>query len=271
MLTRFSYLAPDSKGELLEMLHEHADSARLLAGGTDLLVDIRAGKSKPAYVIDVKKIKELKALDYDEKEGLVIGPSARMVDIVHSKLINAKFPLLADAAHRVGSPQIRNRATVIGNVATASPCADTILPLLVMGAEVVLESKKKSRRIKLNEFLVGVKKTARSKDEVVTSIVVPTESANLKGGMEKLKRIKGHDLALASVAILKRKDSYRVAVGSCAITSLLVEAFPKNASADEIAEKTMAKICPIDDVRASADYRRFMVGQFVRRIMARLK
>jgi len=272
MLCEFSYRAPERRASLHDLLSELAGNAafRLLAGGTDLIVDIRAGLTKPAYLVDVKKVKDYHQIAYDAKEGLSIGAAARCIDVINSDDVRQHYPLIAEAAHQIGSLQIRNRATLMGNLCTASPSCDMGPALLCLEAEVELASKRGTRRVPLHQFFKGVKKTAIEPDEVAERIIVPSSMADARGSIEKLKRIRGHDLALAGVALLKKGDRLRVAVGACAPTPVILREFSLSASPSEVQEEALRAIHPIDDLRASKDYREAMVRTFIARLMERV-
>ena len=193
MLQEFSYLAPKTLKELFKLLDKNAGKARILAGGTDLLVELHNGWIAPKYLIDIKKISELNGISFDKKKGLTIGATTLCIDLINNKTVKKEYPLLADAAGRIGSPQLRNRATVAGNLCTASPCADLGCSMLALGAKAVLASSKGERTIPLKDFFTGPKKTKIHENEVFVKIIVPAEMAGAKFGMEKLKRIKGHE------------------------------------------------------------------------------
>ncbi|MBF0501546.1 MAG: FAD binding domain-containing protein [Candidatus Riflebacteria bacterium] len=270
MLQTFSYVAPDSRKDLLAILNKEGTRAKILAGGTDLMVDIRGGKIAPAFVVDIKKIADLKGVSYSATEGLSIGAVTTCIELVTDKTIVAKFPIIADAASRLGSTQLRNRATIAGNICTASPCADLSCAMLALGASVEIASMTGTRIVKLADFFTGVKTTVIKADELVTRLIVAPELVNAKFGMEKLKRIKGHDLSLASVAVVKTGTLLRVALGSCAPTPIVLPDFPANAPLASILEVAGKTIKPIDDVRASKEYRKMMIMTFIEQIILRL-
>ncbi|HNV70712.1 MAG TPA: xanthine dehydrogenase family protein subunit M [Candidatus Ozemobacteraceae bacterium] len=266
MLQEFSYQAPATQAELLQLLKERGNEVRLLAGGTDLLVDIRSGFHKPQTLVDLKKIPELRQLTFDAKTGLSIGAAVRCIDVMQNKIVREKYPLIANAASRIGSIQLRNRATLVGNLCTASPAADMAPGLLCLDASVEIASTTGTRTVKLSEFFTGVKRTVLDQSEVVTRILVPATTAGLKSGMEKLKRIKGHDLALASVCMVRRDTRLRVAIGACSVTPVLLPEFSVGDALSDIKEAAAKAIKPIDDVRASAKYRVFMVQTYIERL-----
>ena len=270
MLQEFAYFAPEDKSELLDFLSRNSEKSRILAGGTDLIVELNGSELVPDFVVDIKKIGEFRKISFDRKKGLSIGSTVTCIELMNDSNVLNFFPLLADAAGRIGSYQLRNRATIGGNLCTASPCADMGCSLLSLGAEIELVSEKKSRIIPLKTFFTGVKSTQIQPNEVVRRIKVPADSANSSWGMEKLKRIKGHDLALVSVAIARKNGVTRVGVGSCAPTPIVLPDFVNNESAEEICAVAATTIKPITDVRASADFRLFMVQQFITGILAQM-
>lgn len=266
---QFDYASPRTLDELLDLLALHREKARLLAGGTDLLVDVRAGIRVFARAIDVKGVEGCGEISFRAKEGLSIGMGATMAALVADRDVRRRYPLLAEAALEVGSPQIRNRATVVGNVCTASPCADMGRALLALRAECEIASRRAGiRRLPIEEFWTGVKRTCLEPDECVTRVIVPAASADAAGGNEKLKRIRGHDLAVASVTLAVVGKRIRVAVGSAAPRAVAVD-LPAGSSLEAILKAVDGAIKPIDDVRASAEYRRYMVGIFARRLAQR--
>jgi CO/xanthine dehydrogenase FAD-binding subunit len=267
MLYPFAYAAPATKAELLRALDGERGQARLLAGGTDLLVELRQGHSVPKRVLDLKRAAGLARISFDTREGLRIGPTVTCAELLASAIVREHFPVLASAAAHLGSPQLRNRATVAGNLCTASPCADMGTALLAHGVTVEIESHRGTRALPLAELFVGVKKTALQPDELLAAIIVPAEQADARGGMEKLKRVKGHDLALCSAALVWKDDRLRVAIGACAPTPVVTPALPAKSSVEDVVAAVRAVIRPIDDLRASADYRRFMVETFVDRLV----
>lgn len=264
---QFEYLSPTSKTELLEVLADKREHAAVFSGGTDLFVNLRSGFVKPQYVIDLKKVEEFHALSYSAGEGLTIGTCVTVNDLIDSEDVRKHYQLLHIAGNELATYQLRNRATVIGNLVTASPCGDLASPLLVLNAQVTLSSQRGSRSMPLRDFITGVKKTAIEADEIVEKVTVPAKSADMTGGYEKLKRIKGHDLGLVAVAMGRKKGSFRIAISSAAPTPVLLREFPEGTSYEDVYTAAMEAISPIDDVRCTADYRSFMVGEYIKRLM----
>jgi len=281
MMVKFDYLRPKTEMELATLLSKHADEAKLMAGGTDLLVLMRDKILRPRYVIDVKGIPEMHKINYDEQNGLRIGAAVTLNEILKSDVVREKFTALWDAAGTLADPTIRNRATLAGNVCNASPASDTAPALLVLDAEVEVRGEWGERTIPIQEFFKGVKKTALGRGEFVTAISVSDPLSGAKSGYLKLGRTKGEDLSVVGVAALVTNSgnpSARVALSSVAPTPILVHeaqrAFEDAGSVDEKIEKAaaavMGKICPISDIRCCKEYRLSMAGVLTRRLLKKL-
>ena len=270
MLREFSYLAPLEKKDFLFMLKKHAGKACILAGGTDLMCDLRSGLEKPGWLIDVKHIKDFQRISFSESEGLSIGATVTCIEMMKNPTIAKKYPLIGYAAGHIGSPQLRNRATIGGNLCTASPCADMGCSTLALGASVELISADRTRVIPMKEFFTGVKETLLKENEAVQRIIIPPDAIGAKWGMEKLKRIKGHDMAVVSVAMVKTRKCLRVGIGSCAPTPVVLPDLPAGATAKTVVAEALKVVKPIDDVRASREFRLFMVGEFIEKLLATL-
>lgn len=266
MLHQFSYHRPDSLDEALGLLSAHGDRARVFAGGTDLFVNVRAGLLRPQHVVDLKAIEALQDLSWTESEGLSIGACVTVNRLIEHDAVRDRFSLLAIAATELATFQLRNRATVVGNLVTASPCGDMGGALLALGGQVVLLSADGERTLALAEFITGVKQTLIRPNEIVARVVVPNRWSGAAAGYRKLKRIKGHDLGVVSVSMVKHPQGLRVAISSAAPTPLLLPEMPLETDLATVQSHTHRMISPIDDVRASAEYRAFMVDVFIRRL-----
>lgn len=271
MLSSFTYLVPRTRSELHEMLADHGASARLLAGGTDLLVNIRNGVMSPDFVVNVKKVEELQGITWDEKEGLTIRPAVTINEILRSEEVRERFPLLAVCAHDLASYQVRNRATVIGNVVNASPCSDMAPALLCLDAKAVISSQAGKREVSFREFFVGVKKTVLKPDEMLEQIVVPAAMQRARGSYHKLKRINGHDLGIVGVALMKHEGVVRLGISSAAPTPVFVGDLKEADSLETVTGAAMKAISPISDVRCSKEYREYMTQVFIKRLYEEVK
>ncbi len=265
MTQSFKYRAPVARTELLELLAGH-EAVRLLAGGTDLLVDMRNGFARPEMVVNLKHVGGYADITWSPTDGLSIGPAVTINDILRHPAVREHYPLLVACAQDLASYQIRNRATVVGNVVNASPCSDMAPGLLCLQADAVISSTRGERVVPFSAFFTGVKRTVLQSDEVLERIVVPAAAAGARGSYRKLKRIKGHDLGIVGVALLKQDGVVRLGISSSAPTPVLVEGLSEHDSADTVIAAAQDAIHPISDVRCSADYRAYMVGVFTRRL-----
>jgi carbon-monoxide dehydrogenase medium subunit len=191
----FTYARPTTVDEAVGLLREHGDDAVLLAGGTDLVIELRNRWKQPKVVVDLKRIDELRPEIREEDGKLVITASTVMADIVAHPTVQRYFPGLAEAADVVGSIQIRNRATLTGNICNCSPAADTAPPLLVYGAEVVVAGSEGRRRIPIDDFIMGPKKTALGPAELVVAIELPIPTTPTGSAYARMTRRRGTDLA----------------------------------------------------------------------------
>ena len=271
MLHNFEFRAPTKRSELLALLAGQGSEAKLLAGGTDLLVNVRAGASRPAMIIDVKRVEGYAAMSWSDADGLVIRPATTINDVLRDAGIRRRYPLLVSCAHDLASHQIRNRATVIGNIVNASPCSDMAPALLCLDASAVIASAKGERRVPVREFFLGVKRTVLAPDEVLDRVEVPASSVGARGAYAKHKRINGHDLGIIGVAVHKQGGALRVAISSAAPTPVLVDGLQESAPADAVAAAVSKAISPISDLRCTKEYRAHMVDVFVRRLLQEVK
>jgi CO/xanthine dehydrogenase FAD-binding subunit len=267
MLHEFEYAAPRRREELLGILAERGREAKVLAGGTDLLVNIRAGIAAPALIVDLKKVEGYGGLGWSASEGLAIRPATSINDLLREPRVREEYPLLAACARDLASYQLRNRATVIGNVVNASPCSDMAPALLCLGARVVLASARGEREMPLRDFFTGVKRTVIAPDEILERIVVPALSARARGSYRKLKRICGHDLGIVGVAVMKKDGLLRLGLSSVAPTPVLVDGLRETDAADAVVAAAMKAISPISDLRCTKEYRAFMAETFLRRLL----
>jgi CO/xanthine dehydrogenase FAD-binding subunit len=261
----FAYERPESLAEAVGILAEHGPDARLLAGGTDLIIRLRDGTIRPRVVVDVKRIAELDDGIREADVGLTIGARATMTAIGADERIRRDFTALAEAAAVVGAVQIRNRATLAGNICNASPAADTVPALLIFDAVVVAAGPSGTRRIALDDLLVRSGVTTLARDELVTAIELPRP--DVVGGSAHLRRTRrrGHDLAAVTIACIVRADGRtRIAYGSLGPRPVLVGddsgLLADAAAADAVKAALLAQLftdanpSPLS-MRASPDYR----------------
>lgn len=261
-LSRFEYFRPGSLDELFELLRAWPGAA-LLSGGTDLAVRLRQHAKIPPTVIDVKRITAISA-DVIRTDGAVrIGARAVMTDIIKSPAITSEFQALVEAASVVGSVQIRNRATLAGNICNASPAADTAPALLAYGARVHLISADGQRTMALDEFFEGPGRTAIRPGEIVESVEIPRTGEPIGAAFGRLTRRRGVDLAIASVCcVARRTGDVRFGFGAVG-----PRPFAVNTRADRPLDGVVGEASPISDLRGGKDYRRAMLPILARRTL----
>ncbi len=272
LLPEFEYFRPKTLQEALELLDKYKGDARILAGGTDLLVDMRMRIKQPKYVIDIKGIDELHTLKYEEGKGLTIGATVTLDELLNNKIVKEKYYVLWDAIRQLADTHLRMKATLVGNICNASPAADSAPALLVLKAKVNIASVNGTRTVEIKDFFKWVKKTILEPNEMVTSIFIPEPPEGAKGRYLKFVR-SAEDLALVGIAALvanpkdPAKRIVRIALSSVAPTPVIVEEVeelfkqdkPLSELAEEAVKLVMSKVSPITDVRATKELREHMV------------
>ena len=272
----FAYARPTTLSAALALLDEHGADAYVLAGGTDLVVELRNRAIRPTIVIDIKRVAELPPSISQTGDQLRISATAVMADIEADARVRSHFPALVEAAAAVGSIQIRNRATLAGNICHASPAADTAPALLVYGAELNLASARAPRRMRLAEFFLGPGKTALKPGELVTSIDLPLVTEPHGATFARLTRRRGVDLA--TINLCCRVDAGgRTQFGYGAVgprpflvadeSGLLANPEATDVARDEVLLRLLTQASPISDVRGSREYRRAMLLVMSRRAL----
>ncbi|TEU08524.1 xanthine dehydrogenase family protein subunit M [Candidatus Bathyarchaeota archaeon] len=264
---KFEYHAPETVEEVIELLMEHGEEARLLAGGTDLLVKMKQRLLEPRHLINLKKIDGLNGIE-ERHDGVHIGAVTRLRDLERSEVIRDRLPLLHEAVKAVGSVQIRNMATVGGNICNASPSADAALALIALDAKIDIAGSKGMRRLPLEEFFLGPGQTLLEAGEMLVNIVVSPPAPGSGSAFIKLGRT-SLDLATISIAtILTLKkgavDLCRIAMGAVAPTPLRAREAEEFLKGKELTGEVLSRaaklvseaISPITDIRSTAEYRR---------------
>jgi len=274
LIPRFTYHRPDSLDEACSLM-EQLTSVKAIAGGTDLLVQIKDGLPAPKHVIDLTVIEELHHIDEDN-ESIIIGATITLADIIKSRVIADNAPVLVKAANLVGSPQIRNVGTLGGNLCNASPAADLVPPLLALDAKLKILSRDATRSVPLNEFFLGPGQSVLRRNELVSQIRIPKKAEHTGTSFLKLGRRKTFTLSVVTAAAcVELKDkmlkNVRIALGAVAPTPIrawrtekfLIGQKISDKLVDGAAELAKTEVAPITDVRASAEYRREMSGALV--------
>ncbi|MCF7947658.1 MAG: xanthine dehydrogenase family protein subunit M [Spirochaetia bacterium] len=278
-MRNFRFLQPDSVSTVLKAKEEERENGRILAGGTNLLSYIKMGRVKEGLLIDITRLDELKQIEDTENE-VSFGASLTITELLNSSVVQNRLSYLHDTLTHFANPLIRNQATLGGNIADGSPIADTIPILLVLDATVTAASSKSERIIPLKEFFVGPGKTVLAADELLVKVSVPVhESSGVK--MIKLGLRNGTACSVTSAAVRVEQDNkklreIRIALGGVAPTpirayncenALLDGLFDIEAAAGAELEALQQDINPISDVRGTAEYRRGVSVNLVKRAL----
>lgn len=278
----FNFVKPNSLKDAVTLLRGESSDVRVLAGGTDVLMDLKFKRSKtPATIMSLKDVEELKFIRWDSNAGLSVGALTPIRSIEMSPEIKEKFPALVDAAGSIGSVQVRNLGTIGGNVCRAAPSGDLIPALIAYGASAVIQGPQGQRVVPLNEFFKGPGQTVLDGGEILTKLRIPAKAAELKAAYLKLGKRKAMEISTVGVAVALAMNGEtctdcRIALGSVAPTVIRPAQAEeclrgKKLTQDVIqcaAEKAMEAARPITDIRATAEYRREMVGEMLKRAIA---
>ena len=266
--TEFEYIKPKDLDEALHVLSLYKETARILAGGTDLIVHLKENIARPEVIVDIKGIEGLNRIEF-KKDVLSIGSLVTFADIIDSPLVSRHCPLLREASLTVASTGVRNRATVSGNICSAVPSADSAPVLALYDAEIIVKSIRGERRVSIHNWFTGPKKTVLASDEAVTGMELSVPVKKNAGCYMKLSRYEGEDLAQGGIAALAFTDNtYRIAAcalnpvpSRCAKTEAMLNG--KKLSGPlllKAGETILSEINPISDIRSTKEYRLHMAG-----------
>ena len=274
-MRRFEYFEPATLAEASALLARYQGRAQPLAGGTDLLVELKEQLRRADCVVNIKKIPGIDRLSFDARDGLRIGALVTAREIEISPVAQDKYSSLVQATRELGSIQVRNRATIVGNVCRASPSADTLPPLIADGAEITLHGRAGERTLLLEDFFTGPGKTVLKPDELVTGLRVPPPAPKTGKIYIKHGRRKAMELATVGVAVTISEKDVKIVLGAVAPTpirarkaeAILRNEKPSKDLIERAAKAAVEESRPITNVRASAEYRRDMVGILTRRAL----
>jgi carbon-monoxide dehydrogenase medium subunit len=272
------YLKPNNIKELLLLVAENKSRMTVIAGGTNLIPEMRDGVKTPQVLVDVSDLGELVGIHLDP-DGITIGAATTIAEIAASPVIREHLPILSKAAGELGNPLTRNRATIGGNLANASPCADTAPPLLALEATVhITDAGGKERAVPIDKFFMGYKLTRLGPGDVMNRISLPLPEREAKGGHTKLGLRKAASICVASVALMLWKENghiakARIAFGSVAPQPIRAYALEALLEGSAINDTLLAEcdalikkeISPIDDIRGTQNYRQAATGAILRR------
>ena len=281
-MRRFQYFAPGSLDEALAPLKEQRDGVKLLAGGTDLLVQMKEAGLHPSAVVSLHALGELKQIAFDEASGLRVGAGVDMATVEEHPAVQQQYTALAEGASIVGSVQTRNMATLGGNICNAAPSADTTPPLVVFDAVAEVSGSNGARDLAVSELFVGPGRTALGQDDVLVTFRLPTPLARTGSVYQRHTPRKIMDIAAVGVGIrltlAPQGDTIshaRICLAAVAPTVIRVpeaeDALADQAPSDDLfaraAELARAAAQPISDVRGSAEFRRYLVGVMTKRCL----
>jgi carbon-monoxide dehydrogenase medium subunit len=281
-LPKFEYIKLDTIESTLAFLKTHASDARPFLGGTDTFVGLRDRRFKVDYLVDLKDLEGFNVLSYDADQGLTIGAAVSLNRMIASSDVQRVYPVLVQAARYVGGYQLRNRATLVGNLCNASPCGDTIGPSILYGGEAHILGQAGKRVVPLVDFFLGPGKTALCEGEIVQSIHFRVPAQQNQGAYVCIGRTQLADLAIAGVTVLAYPDDgstsgfrFRIALSAVAPTVILVQEAQNlltegpidRSTFEQAAQLAMERCKPIDDIRASQEYRREMVYRLTLRAL----
>lgn len=278
LLPKFEHVIPETLVDASRILAEKGPDAKLISGGTDVIVAMKEQHISPAWIVDIKSIAGLDYLEFDPNHGLRIGALATLRKIETSAFVKEKYPAVAKAANYVASTQVRAKATMAGNICNASPSADTAPILIALGAVLTIHDGTASRELPIETFFTGPKKTILKPGEIVTEIRIPPMAKGQSAAYIKHSVRKAMDLAIVGVAASLTVDGdvckdVRIVLGAVAATpvrapkaeNMLIGNKLTDALIEEASQAASCECTPIDDVRASAEYRQDMVRVFTRR------
>ena len=280
----FAYAAPTSLAEAQTLLADPKRKVRLLAGGTDLIVQLREGLREADLVVDVKKIPELAALQFDPAAGLTLGAAVPCCEVYEHPQLPTAYPALAEAAQIIGGWQIQSRASVGGNLCNASPAADTIPPLIVHRATCRIAGPRGERQVPVSAFCIGPGKTVLDPGELLVSLHLPPPRPHASSAYERFIPRNEMDIAVVGAAAWLVLDPEGqtivdacIALAAVAPTPRLAEAASQwlvgqpatEATWRQAAELARQAASPITDMRGTAEFRRHLVGVLVERTLAK--
>lgn len=277
----FDYAAPTTVAEAVQLLQSHNGAARPLAGGTDLIDQVRVGRLTPDLVVDIKKIPELTRVEFSAS-GLRIGAAVPCHRLYHDAEIAAVYSALTDSASIIGGIQIQSRASIGGNLCNSGPAADSTPSLIVLGAVAVIAGAKGTREVPVEAFCTGPGKNVLESGEFVVEIKLPARAAQSGSAYQRFIPRNEMDIAVVGVGVAVTLDAAgktfiaaRIALGAVAAKPLLAEAAAKALIGQPVSEATFQKAAeaaraiatPIDDMRGTVEFRKHVTGVLVSRVI----
>jgi len=279
-LHAFNYEAPSTLADALKIMKAHGDKARPICGGTDLLIQMRAGVRQPDFVVDIKRIKEMRELKFNAKSGLRLGAAVPCIDVAENPEMQRHYPGLTEAAHLIGSLQIQNRASVGGNLCNGSPAADTTPALIALRARARIAGPRSEREVSVEEFVVSPGRTVLKPGELLVQLLIPAPAPHSSDAYLRLIPRNEMDIAVVGVGVSVTLSgdtvkAARIGLGAVAATPLLADKASESLIGKKLDDNALAaaarlaseKASPIDDMRGTAEYRNHVTGVLTRRAL----
>ena len=277
----FDYASPATVREAVDLLAQHGERARVLAGGTDLLVQMRSGKRTPDFIVDIKKIPELNELSYDPKTGMTLGAATPCYQICRNAAVSEAYPGLIDVASMIGGTLIQGRASIGGNLCNAAPSADAVPVLIALGVKCKIASAKGERELAVEDFCTGPGQTVLRPGELLVSLHFPAPKAG--SGAKYLRFIPRNEMDIAvagaGVSVVLNNGNFvsaRIALAAVAPTPLLVKEAGEALAGKPVNEENIERAAdlarraarPISDMRGTIEYRQHLCAVLTRRALA---
>ncbi len=275
-----TYDSPKSLAQALSLLATAGEKARVLAGGTDLIIQMRAGVRKPEQIVDLKAIAELQMIAFSPQDGLRLGAAVCCARITEDAVIKQHYPGLVEGAALIGSDQIQSRCSVGGNVCNGSPAADTTPALIALGAQCVISSARGTRTVPVEQMVTAPGRTVLQPDEILVEFRIAAPQGHSSDCYQRFIPRNEMDIAVVGVGAAVTVEggkftAVRIGLGAVAATPLLAKAagdslVGKSVSAESIAAAAVLAqqiATPITDMRGTAEYRKHLVGVLTRRVV----
>jgi CO/xanthine dehydrogenase FAD-binding subunit len=280
-LHAINYEAPSTLDQAVGILKQYGENARPFCGGTDIIIQLRAGVRRTEHLVDVKQIKEVRSISFDAGKGLRLGAAVPCIEIYESDTMHRYYPGLTEAAHLIGSLQIQNRASVGGNLCNGSPAADTTPALIALGARARIVGAKGEREVPVEDFVLSPGRTVLAPGELLVELLIPAPPPHSSDAYLRFIPRNEMDIAVVGVGAAVTLDgdkikAAKISLGAVAATPLvagkaaesLIGKKLDDASLEEAGRLASEKSSPIDDMRGTAEYRRHITGVLTRRALA---
>jgi carbon-monoxide dehydrogenase medium subunit len=277
-LHEINYEVPTTVAQAVTMLKRHGEKARPLCGGTDLLIQLRAGVRRPDYIVDLKHIKELRQIKFDAKKGARLGAAVPCIEVFESDAMRKHYPGLTEAAHLIGSLQIQNRASVGGNLCNGSPAADTTPALIAVGAKARIAGGRATREVAVEDFVTAPGRTVLKPGEILIEFVIPAPKPHTSDSYLRFIPRNEMDIAVVGVGTSITLDgdivkAARIGLGAVGPTPIfaakasesLIGKKLDHAAIEAASQLAIEAATPIDDMRGTAEFRKHIVGVLTQR------